>query len=521
MLPEKLYTIESPDWNRVEEQFAKCYAPIYVFVTENKGSLDEARAVYIDAFIYYARSLELHGPSMIDNGEEMVYSFARKLWVKKLQNRRADTSYIRHRREFCEVDDAFDDIDLIDKRTDLVSKKLAEIGEPGRTLTLEHIGQGKDIEEVMRRLGFANHDRAYANLISCVRRLIEVTEKRKINIDDAAFADLLKHTLQPDEESHPESLAHSDEAKVALALMSRTVAIVRGYVKRKERLIRLREISKRQLPDNSKAFEVINKAEKTKKKMKPLSLIFSVALIAIAISALTSFGIMHFDGGTNKKSSEQSDIHTAAEDSIDIEEEIAPLLESPRYLTAFAVAAPGYYITSSDVGTRGSQCVLHGEAEHDITGKVLYSDTTLGLAIVFDADGNLSNLPYMPAPKSSPVGESIFSVGFSDGNFHYSQGVVANTTGRYSQIELSASALGAPVFAHHGQWIGVIVKGDEVSNKVRVLPVEMVQDLLEKTARNGDYPKVLLPHRNGLYYDDRPNQVDKIRPQIWKIKLMG
>lgn len=519
MLPEKLYTIESSDWNRVEQQFVKFYPPIYVLVTENKGSLDEARTVYIDAFIYYARSLELHGPSVIAEGEKMVYSFARKLWVKKLQNRRADTSFIRHRCEFYELDDAFDDIDLIDKRTDLVSKKLAEIGEPGRTLTLEYIGHGKEIEEVMRRLGFANQDRAYTNLISCLRRLIEVTEKRKVNLDDEAFATLIKHSLHPDEESVPQALIHSDEAKIALALISRTLAIVRGYVKRKERLIRLREISKRQLPDNSTAFEAINKAGKTKKKMKPIYLIFSVVFIAVAISALTSFGIMHIDVGSIKSSVEHTDLDVTVVDSFEIEEEIAPIPEAPRYATAFAIASPGYYLTSSDVGSRGAHCVLYGEETLDIAAEVIYSDTALGLAVVFDPSGDLSNLPYMPAPKSASIGESIFSVGFSDGEFHYSQGVVAKAFERYSQMELSAAAIGAPVFTQYGQWIGVIIKGDEVSNKVRVLPVEVVQGLLGDL--DEDYPKVLMPRRNGLYYDDRPKQVDKIRPQIWKIKLNG
>ena len=239
MLPEKLYTIESEDWKRVEEQFEVFYAPVFVFVTENKGSLDEARKIYIDAFIYYARSLELHGASLIDKGQEMVYSFARKLWIKKLHGRRADTSFIRHRREFLEVDDAFDDIDLIDRRTDMVSKELAAIGEPGRTLTLEYVGHGKDVEDVMRRLGSGNRERTFAKVVTCLRRLIEATEKRKINLDDERFVEFLNHIVCPEENAAPEYTALSDEERVDLALISRTVAIIRGYVKRKESMARL------------------------------------------------------------------------------------------------------------------------------------------------------------------------------------------------------------------------------------------------------------------------------------------
>ncbi|HLV53902.1 MAG TPA: serine protease [Cryomorphaceae bacterium] len=514
MLPEKLYTIAPEDWNRVEEQFEKFYPPVYIFVTENKGSLDEARKIYIDSFIYYARSLELHGPTLIDNGQAMVYSFARKLWIKKLHARRADTSFIRHRREFLEVDDAFDDIDLIDHRTDVVSKQLAEIGEPARTLTLEYIGHGKDLEEVMRMVRSGDKERTYSKLIACLRRLIEATEKRKVRIDDERFAAIIDHLVHPDEEEV--FVSPSEEDKVDFALIARTVAIIRSYVKRKEHMLRLQELSKYHTPDKCEAFQAVTRTRKTGKKMKPLNLVLTVASIAMVISALTSFGVLHMDGNSKTPPVVESAIPSVGMDSI---AEPTPPAE-PAYYTAFAVAAPGYYITSSEVGSRGAACLLRGDGT-DIRGKVIYSDTTLGLAVVFDPMGHEKPLPYMPATEATPVGETVFTVGYPKGGFHYAQGVVSTTGERYAHLDLKVSTPGAPVFGRYGTWVGVIVKDDDAEGKSKVLHVDEIRELLENVTDGEDYPKAKLPRRNRLYYDDRPAQVDKIRPLVRMIEIRG
>ena len=271
------------------------------------------------------------------------------------------------------------------------------------------------------------------------------------------------------------------------------------------------------MPDKCAALNAVTQTHKTKKKMKPLHMVLTVASIAMFISALTSFGVLHMDGAGDGELLEASLVDIPAADSL-------PEMETPiatRYLTAFAVAAPGYYLTSSDVGGPGSSCLMRGGDDYNIRGKVVHRDTVLGLAVVFDPMDQMNGLPYMPAAEASPMGETVFTVGFPDGGFQYSQGVISSTDEQFSKADISGSAPGAPVFAPQGQWIGIIVNSQENKGKSKILHVGEIRDFLEKAIDGGDYPKAILPRRNRLYYDNRPAQVDKIRPQVRMIEIKG
>lgn len=517
MLPEKLYTIGPSDWNRVEKQFAELHAPVYLLVTENKGSLNEARDVYIEAFIYYARSLELHGPTLIDRAQEMVYSFARKLWVKKLEARRADATFIRHRREFLEVDDAFDDIDLIDRRTKLVSEKLAEIGEPCRTLTLEYIGHGAELDDIMRRLGFACRDRAHDNVVAGLRRLITATEKRRLNIDDQALSHLLRHNLHPDD--FPlEDLADDEECKIALVLVSRTVAILRGYVQRKQRLARLREISRHKLSDKSRILKDIQRATKSKKKMKPWTSIAAVVLVAAIISALTSFSIVGIPAMHSQSDVPLTDTAEVVSDTL-----LAPVIpepvHEPRRFTAFEVGSGYYLTTSTAVRSEADLTLVRGGAD-DFHAELVAVDTTLGVAVLRDTTAVGSQVPYMPSSKGISIGQSVYSVGFLQDDFRFSHGVISGQNDDLAFSDFDA-APGAPLFNDHGQWVGLVIDGGQGETSNLVVSVKTLLDLLVKISKDADHSSLRLPRRNGLFYDDRPGQIDKIRPRIGQIIVPG
>ena len=138
------YTFTDGDWQTLEFQFKESYIPVAQFVLENKGTLSEARDIFVEAFRYYTVSVELKGSGYMDKYQTLIYSFSRILWLKKLAKRNVDFNLIRHRQEFFELDDTFHEIDLMTERSGEVSQRLAEIGEPCRTLVLEIVGRDED-----------------------------------------------------------------------------------------------------------------------------------------------------------------------------------------------------------------------------------------------------------------------------------------------------------------------------------------------------------------------------------------
>src|SRR5690606_26913014 len=227
MKSEELHKFTSEDWKILESQFAGFSMPVIDFVTENKGSISEAEEIYINAFIYYTQLLELHGLKLTAKAEDLIYSFSRKLWIKVLGKRNVDINFVKHRRSFFEMEDAFHEIESINERSEKTAEKLADVGEPARTLILEHIGRNTELSVIGSRLGYADEDRAFGQISKSVRKLIRLSEGKTFELNDADFKLLTKYVLG---NQRSESIELTEEKKVAVTMISRSVAMIRSYV---------------------------------------------------------------------------------------------------------------------------------------------------------------------------------------------------------------------------------------------------------------------------------------------------
>ncbi|HKK38117.1 MAG TPA: hypothetical protein VJ949_01735, partial [Cryomorphaceae bacterium] len=271
---EKWYSFADEDWIKLEDQFKSSYLPVLRFITENKGSFAEARDVYIEAFFYYTRSIELKGKTYLERSSGLIYSFSRIIWLKKLQKRNVDLNFVQHRREYYDLDHAFHEIDLMNERSEKAASKLASIGEPCRTMMFELIGEGKPFEEVGPRLGFTQKERAINRLSGCLRKLVELTENKSFDITNEDFAKCLNYVISPDEQERPKG----PEMDICLAMTSRVVATVKNHVSSKERTAILREFRDRLLPDDASNLKKMEDDPK-KIKMKPIQLISFAAIV--------------------------------------------------------------------------------------------------------------------------------------------------------------------------------------------------------------------------------------------------
>jgi hypothetical protein len=245
MKANELHVFESEDWKAVESQFSKFYRATFEFVTENKGSIDEAKDIYINAFIYYTQLIEIHGVKLFEKADEIIYSFSRRLWLHKLEKRRVDLNYVKHRREFFEMEEAFYEIDSIAQRSAKTAERLAIIGEPCRTMVLEYVGRRKPLMDCASRLGFSDEDRAFQQVTKCIRKLINLTENIDIKQEEAGFTALVRYVLD-DMDRASSQLMEKD--KVMITMISRTVAMVRNYVTSTERIQVLKTIQDKMLP---------------------------------------------------------------------------------------------------------------------------------------------------------------------------------------------------------------------------------------------------------------------------------
>ena len=505
MSVEKWYTFTDEDWKILEDQFKSSYLSVLRFITENKGSLSEARDVYIEAFFYYTRSVELKGKTYLEKSSGLIYSFSRIIWHKKLEKRNVDLNFVQHRREYYDLDHAFHEIDLMNERSEKAASKLALIGEPCRTMMLELIGEGKPFEEVGPRLGFSVEERAIGRLSACIRKLVELIENKTFEIKNEDFAKCLNYVISSEKKEKPKG----GEMEVCLAMTSRVVATVKNHVSSKERTAILRNFRDRLLPDDA---SVLQKMEENPKrtKMKPLQLISLTALVAIVVSGLTSFSLYSF-----------SDHQKPAENVVELNADSAKVDSAtaiPKIIwqqqSAFLINDAGYAITSSKDLKKGQVIKANNEPSGSASAKVLAIDSSTGLALLKVDSVLTSSVPYRFSRTDVAIGDEMMSLGYHQNQLLFSEATTQSVDDRMSRISGSYLAAGAPLISSKGELMGVVMESGEGKHSVGV---EEILDFLENRCTD----EVNLPTRNKLYYDSTSKKVEKLKPCILNVKFQS
>lgn len=521
MKPERLYSFEPDDLTKVEGQFKALYRSTFQFVLENKGSMAEARDTYVKAFTYYMQLIELRGMAVADRAEAVIYSFSRKLWLQKLEKRRVDLDFVKHRREYFEMEDAFHEIDFINTRSAKTAEKLAEIGEPGRTLVLECVGRKRSIPEVAPRLGLTDEDRAFAKLVQCFRKLIKFTEGKEFDLSDEVFARFVRYVLDGMEES----CTVAEEEKVCLTMVSRVAAMVRNHIVRAERIEAFKGMEDKLTATADVITESAAGPNTTKKILMKTAGIAGLALIAAgAVSALTAFSVTEAVHKQHELQARQEAEREAFKADSLAAAAVAAEKAVPVRVSAFALTQ-GYALTAAK--PLGDRKTVRLEAEDGGSGyraRVIKSDHNADLALlkIDEADGIEPDVPYRLAAGGAEIGEAVFSLGFPADFLAYSDGSVnaAGHAGNF-RVKLSSATFGAPVIGKFGQIAGMLLtEAEDESGFYQFTPAEKIAAWIE-SLNDASITDIKLPARNRLYYADKTTQIQKIRPFVYNVKTEG
>ena len=550
MNPPPLYKFSKEDWDALEEQFKKLHVNSFSFVLDNNGSLQEARSTYADAFVYYVQLLELRGMDLSSKAEGIIYSFARKLWIQKLQKRRVNLDFVKHRREFFEMEDAFHQMDSIQKRTIRTGESLASAGEPCRTLLLECLGRKKPIEEVASRLRFADEERALQSLSKCVLNMIKKLDGKEIALAEPQLRRIMRLTLEGMEE--PQQDWSEDEA-VCLTLMTRLSVMIRNYVVRNERIQHLKSLQERcldQCEASEDVFESKQESKESRNSMKPITIISLAVLAAVGASVITAFGLTesmrkpHVEvvtqstvavaspiasvekGKVQKANESNTEAASLAEqgESADVKIKASAATAAIGH-SAFALSEQGYFL-----------CAIEGIEEMSTLGlrfepigpphpaQVLAVDPETGLALLkTEYSPTLPKyFPYRFKQNELAAGENIYSVGFPRQLSVYTNGSVSSSSTQHKvQAILQAASPGAPVFDAFGQVAGLVVtQSSENGSEATLIDSEFIQRWLKDVMAEKNWA-IDINQRNRLFHSDRVAQVERIKPYVVGVEFVA
>jgi RNA polymerase sigma factor (sigma-70 family) len=162
------------DKKAVETIYRENYSIIQSLIINNNGSADDARDVFQETMIVLyekARSgnFELHCQI-----RTYVYSVARRLWLKRLQQSKRFTGEIEATQTFVSVEEDVESHVQRDTEFEMMEKAINGLGEPCKSLLQAFYMKKKNMQEIASEFGYTNAENAKTQKYKCLMRLKKI-----------------------------------------------------------------------------------------------------------------------------------------------------------------------------------------------------------------------------------------------------------------------------------------------------------------------------------------------------------
>ncbi len=168
---ELLKGLAAGDSASVASIYKENYAVIQSFILANNGSVDDARDIFQESMVVlYEKALD---PSFSLNCQirTYVYSVCRRLWLKRLQQRKKYPIQIDSLEEIVPVEDALEDHEQRNNDFLMMEQAISRIGEPCKGLLDAYYVHRKSMQEIASDFGYTNAENAKTQKYKCLVRL--------------------------------------------------------------------------------------------------------------------------------------------------------------------------------------------------------------------------------------------------------------------------------------------------------------------------------------------------------------
>jgi len=145
--------------------------PVTSFILKNSGTADDAEDMLQEALIVLWERVKTGRFEHSAKLDTFVFATVRNMWLRRLSQMRRETPGMPEGTEALSDDpDGFEQLAEADRVT-LVERSLELLGEPCRTLLLLFYWEELSMEEIARKMGFANADTAKSKKYQCKKAL--------------------------------------------------------------------------------------------------------------------------------------------------------------------------------------------------------------------------------------------------------------------------------------------------------------------------------------------------------------
>jgi RNA polymerase sigma factor (sigma-70 family) len=163
--------LAAEDKATIEQLYRDQYNMVQSLVVNNNGSSDDAADIFQETMIVLFEKVKSGTFELNCRLKTFIYSVAKRLWLKKLQQQQRYSSNTDHLEETVPVEE---ELELhMKKQNDftIMESAMSKIGEPCKSLLQAYYLQKKQMTEIAQDFGYTNADNAKTQKYKCLVRL--------------------------------------------------------------------------------------------------------------------------------------------------------------------------------------------------------------------------------------------------------------------------------------------------------------------------------------------------------------
>jgi RNA polymerase sigma factor (sigma-70 family) len=163
--------IAAEDSHSIEKLYKQHYNMVQSMVIANAGSKDDAADLFQETVIVLYEKVKAGNFELSSLLKTFIYSVARRLWLKKLQQQQRFTTQPDDLESIVPVEDELEQHLKLQNDFTIMETSMGKIGEPCKSLLQAYYLQKKHMNTIAVEFGYTNADNAKTQKYKCLVRL--------------------------------------------------------------------------------------------------------------------------------------------------------------------------------------------------------------------------------------------------------------------------------------------------------------------------------------------------------------
>ena len=162
------------DKKAVEALYRENYNMVQALIINNNGSADDAKDVFQEAMIVLYERVRSGTFELNCQIKTYVYSVARRLWLKRLQQLNRYSAPVEGQENIVPVEEEIEEHERRNAEFEMMDKAIGNLGEPCKSLLEAYYLQKQNMQEIAANFGYTNADNAKNQKYKCLMRLKKI-----------------------------------------------------------------------------------------------------------------------------------------------------------------------------------------------------------------------------------------------------------------------------------------------------------------------------------------------------------